>query len=526
MSLSIPDFWKLVLESKLLTREQCQHLATSYGSSQGATADVNALVKWLIGQNVLSAYLATILLAGRPGPFFYGDYKIYDRVDSGRLAGWFRAAHTGTNHPVMLKFLVGAAAQDANLWAYISNTVAATAHPNLVRFYEAVDLTSYKYLVTEDLRGQTLAERLQSSGVLPADEAARVSQFAANGLAHLHQQRRPHGDVRPANIWLEATGNVKLIYEPDVPALAPNLAQPDDALLAKADYLAPEFMQAGKAPDCLTDIYAVGCSLYESMAGRPPFAGGSLPEKMQRHAAEAIQPLEALGVPHPVAQAVAYMMAKNPGIRYQQAAAVVEQLGHFVGAAQSNYQPMAPAASTSSYETWLQQKRAAPAARPVAAQPVAMQPQATVPAPTAPAPIALKPAAPVAVGVAPPKSGGSGSVLTERKERAKVQRKRQLIMLGAASGVALLLLIVGWLVLSNAGGERKPGAAGGKPPSVEPGPATVHSPDDTEKASSTSAEPDAVGGEDAAQAVEDDGKLLGASPTQGPPIDSNYMPNK
>ena len=113
MSLSIPDFWKLVLESKLLTREQCQHLATSYGSSQGATADVNALAKWLVGQNVLSRYQASILLAGRAGPFAYGDYKIYDRVESGRLAGWFRAVHAGTNHPVMLKFLAGDAAQSA-----------------------------------------------------------------------------------------------------------------------------------------------------------------------------------------------------------------------------------------------------------------------------------------------------------------------------------------------------------------------------------------------------------------------------
>ncbi len=142
---------------------------------QGATADVNALVKWLLGQNVLSRYQETILLAGRAGPFAYEDYRIYDRVENGRLAGWFRATRTGTNHPVMLKFLAGEAASNASLWAYITGTIAATAHPKIVWYYDAVDLKSYKFLVTEDLRGQSLAERIQASGVLPADEACRAA---------------------------------------------------------------------------------------------------------------------------------------------------------------------------------------------------------------------------------------------------------------------------------------------------------------------------------------------------------------
>jgi hypothetical protein len=511
MSLSIPDFWKLVLESKLLTREQCQHLATSYGSSQGATADVNALVKWLVDQNVLSRYQATILLAGRAGPFTYGDYKIYDRVESGRLTSWFRAVNSGTNHPVMLKFLVGDAAQNANLWAYITSAVGATAHPNLVRYYEAVDLKSYKFLVTEDLRGQTLAERIQTSGVFPADEASRVSQFAANGLAHLHQQGRPHGDARPTNMWLEATGNVKLIYEPDAPALAPNFAQPTEALLARADYLAPEFLQAGKTPDYLTDIYAIGCSLYESIAGKPPFAGGTLPEKMQRHATEAIQPLEAFGAPASVGQAVAYMMAKNPAVRYQQAAAVVEQLGQFVGAAQANYKPTAAPATAQIYETWLQQKRTAPAAQPVAAQP-------------RPATAAVQAAVPVAVAAAPKKSGGSGSLAAQRKAKAKARQKNQLVVYGAAGGVALVLLIIGGIILSNMSGSDEPPVREDQAAQVGNDPVPVVPADEPTDENNGDTD-SAAAAESGGQIVEDDGKLLWASPTQGQPIEFKYVPN-
>jgi len=517
MSISIADFWTLVLESKLLTREQCQHLATSYGSSQGATADVNALAQWLVAQNVLSRYQASILLAGHPGPFAYGDYKIYDRVESGRLAGWFRAVHAGTNHPVMLKFLAGDAAQNANLWAYIAGTLTATAHSNLVRYYEAVDLKSYKFLVTEDLRGQALAERMQASGALPADEASRVAQLAANALAYLHQQGRPHGDVRPTNLWLEATGNVKLIYEPDVPAVAPNLAQPDEALLAKSDYSAPEFMQAGKSPDHLTDIYALGCSLYELIAGKPPFAGGTISEKMQRHATEAIQPLEAFGAPPPVGQAVAYMMAKNPAIRYQQAAAVVEQLGHFVGAAQANFRPTAVPATAQNYEASLQQNRSTTPI--VTAQPIATHPQTAAQA--------VKVAAPVAIAAPPRKSGGSGSLAAQRKAKAKTRQRNNLISLVSAVGVALLLLIVGGIVLSNMSGNDKPSVPNGAVAQVDPPPAPVpvESPDENEKTKASSGDPDATGGKSGGEVVPDDGKLLWASPTQGQPIELKYVPN-
>jgi eukaryotic-like serine/threonine-protein kinase len=520
MLASIPDFWTVVLESKLLTRDQCQHLATSYGSSPGATADVKSMVTWLVSQNVLSRYQATILLAGRPGPFAYGDYKIYDRVDSGRLAGWFRAVHAGTNHPVMLKFLAGDAAQDPNLWAYISGTLAVTEHPNLVRFYEAVDLKSYKFLVTEDLRGQTLDERIKGAGALSADEASRIAHLAAIALAHLHQQGRPHGNVRPTNMWLEATGNLKLIYEPDNPALAPNLARPDEALLAQADYLAPEFMQSGTTLNQLTDIYALGCSLYELIAAQPPFAGGTVAEKMQRHAMEAIKPLDTFGAPAPVGQAVAYMMAKNPAIRYQQAMAVAEQLEQFVGSARANYQATAAPATAASYEAWLRQNRSTastPAVQPAAAQP---RPSAAV----------VNVAAPVAVA-APTKSGSSGSLVAQRKAKAKARQKNNLILLGSAGGVALLLLIIGGIILSNMGDGDEPDAPNGEVAQSDPVAASVpvDGPSDgveaVEGGNSTVATRVEGAGVSGGEVVPDDGKLLWASPTQGPPIDLKYVPN-
>src|SRR5690606_21911251 len=97
-------------------------------------------------------------------------------------------------------------------------------------------------------------------------------------------------------------------------------------LAQSADYLAPELMQPGRAPDPLSDVYALGCTLYCLLTGNPPFAGGNVQQKMQRHATEPIRPLEAFGIGPPLAQLVPYLMAKNPAVRLQSAAIVAEQL--------------------------------------------------------------------------------------------------------------------------------------------------------------------------------------------------------
>ena len=97
-----------------------------------------------------------VLLGGRSGPFLYADYSVYDRIEKGRLAGSFRAIHRPTGHPVLLTFLTGPVIQDAHLWAAAANEALVASQiisPHAQRFFEPVDLVSFKFLVGEDLRG-------------------------------------------------------------------------------------------------------------------------------------------------------------------------------------------------------------------------------------------------------------------------------------------------------------------------------------------------------------------------------------
>ncbi len=363
MAVSIHEFWKLLVDSRLLTRTQCEQLSQEFGSVKGAAVQGNSrtLAEWLIAQNVLSRYQARVLLAGQPGPFHYGEYKVHDRIEGGTLARMFKAVHVATGHPVALRFLAGTTVQSPERWAQaVSQTRAlfSVIHPNLSRAYELLASSSFKFLAFEDLRGQPLSELLETAGRLPPPDACRIVYQAALGLAHLHQSGRVHGDVRPGNIWILPSGSAKLYFDPFGNRGAVNLLGPDPQghLKDRADYMAPELGQPGRCPDVLTDIYSLGCTMYHTLAGRVPFSAGDTRHKLAAHASQPIQPLDQVaGVPQPMAQLVAYLMAKKPEIRFQQASIVVEQLAGLVNPAFLNPQPAVISPTAAEYEKLVSQ---------------------------------------------------------------------------------------------------------------------------------------------------------------------------
>ena len=464
MARSVSDFWKLVGESRLLSPEQCRHYDQRFGQVKGAATAGNAqtLAEWLIAENALSRYQATVLLAGRPGPFAYGPYTVYDRISAGRLSGMFRAVHAQTGHPVLLQFLSPGSLTE---WSHIvarAGGASAAPSPDLARWHHLCDLGTYKFLVLEDLRGQSYQEVI-ASGQLPAKEACRVALRCAAGLAGLHSRGETHGDVQPANLWRTTEGNVKLLCDP---ALAPGpihlaAADQDGHLLVRCDYLAPELALPGRSPDALSDLYALGCTLYHLLSGRAPFAGGTAVQKAARHASEAIAPLEQLGIAPPVAQTVAYLMAKDPSVRYQSAAAASEALAVLVDDASRALRPTPSSPTLATYESWVAANQAelsprAPAAAPA---PVAIATGQTVAAPVINVNAAPSPATPRAVpqGVAPQGTAVASATVTTslaaRRAERKPSRKNQLIGLGVGAAVIALCGIL-WMLFGPSGDSQ------------------------------------------------------------------------
>ena len=377
MSISIPDFWKLAIDSQLLDLQQCRQYGEAFGNVKGAATQSNArtLVEWLVADNVLSRYQAQVLLAGRAGPFVYGEYKVYDRIKRGLARSVFPAVHMPSQHPVTLFFLPQTETINGSKWAEVlegSAAAIAIQHPNVGRCHELLDAGGYKFVVMEHLSGETAAERLTSRGALPPEEACYVVHQVALGLSQFHNAGRIHGELQPSSIWLGDDGTIKLLQTPlarlpfTPPGVLDRSASPQTLLAA--DYAAPELIQADRARDELTDLYSLGCTFYELLSGHVPFAGDDLQQKLTCHATKAIDSLDAQGVTtQPLAQVVTYMMAKDPSVRYQNAAALVETVAVFVDPARwQKPTPLPPATLATFDSALLHRKSTQIAMRPTA----------------------------------------------------------------------------------------------------------------------------------------------------------------
>jgi serine/threonine protein kinase/predicted negative regulator of RcsB-dependent stress response len=585
VSVSIADFWKILAESRLLVPQQVQQLAGEFGQIKAAaTPTGQTLAQWLVSRNVLSRYQATILLAGRSGPFYYGEYKVYDRVEKGTLAGCFRAVHATTGHPVLLRFLTGDVVSQPQLWQAAAGSVWTASRivsPHVQRYFEPVDLQTFKFVVSDDLRGTALDEQL-TRGRVPPGEACRLARLMALALASMHAAGRVHGDLRPANVLLEAMpkqaaggkqpANAKLLFDvlqtPGPIDLSDQ--QPTGRLAVMADWLAPELLASGRPCDALSDIYALGSTLYAMVAGGPPFAGATLQEKLTRRAKEGLPSLESLGVPPALAQVVANLTAKKPAARCQSALGAAEQLAKLLQPAVLQIEPPAPPPTLAAYEQVMQQRHTAPtpvgvvpatvaggaigvggkplvqtdrdrfaalatgigpkseaapaAAAASGASPFAfshssptLSPAITAAAASSEVAVASPAAVPelnVTVGRKPRSSRSSEEILRRRKAQ---QRRNMLVGLAA---IALLAAggAGGWWYYSThrASGEASVAAVEQAVPTVTEASATAL------PTKTHAAEKD--GGAGSLTLVSDDGKTLWASPTAGQPIEFRLVP--
>jgi serine/threonine protein kinase len=558
--MSLSDFWKLLADSRLLSAAHVQRLATDFQKEKPPSDHtVKTAAQWLMDLRAISKYQAQVLVTGKTGPFFFGDYKLYERIDKGRLTGCFRALHNASKYCVILRFATGAILKDPQQWAAASENAALATQivsPFVQRCFEAADLTRFKFIVSEDVRGGGLEEALTANGgKLPPAEACRLMRQVALGLAAMHSAGRTHGDLRPANVLLETFGNqpanVKLIYDvASLPtAFDSSQLQEGSRLALLADYLAPELLVAGRAPDPLSDIYGLGAILYALLTGKPPFAGGDVQQKLKRQLSEPARPLETMGVPQPLAQLVSYLMAKNPSVRYQSAAQVADQLALFVPPASLSSGPPPPPPTLALYEQYLQ-KKSAPAVKPSARPQPASAAISQTASPTAPGKtpgnddrtqaIAAPPAGEFSINTQPPPR--TSSAANEIAQRRKAQQNRNLLVVGI-TGLALLAFIVlgGTLFLLTRSKSSSKTIA-----KVEPTtPAAV--PADSQKTVNNGADKSAPPGGDQQspasgdnepaaikivsssippiqQVVKDDGKLLWASPTRGKPTTFRCVP--
>ncbi|HEV3080792.1 MAG TPA: protein kinase [Gemmataceae bacterium] len=352
MGASTQDFCSLLVRSRLASDEEVRTLAETWRSDAGDKAeDGEKFAKWLTGREVLTGYQAALLLRGRADHFFLDQYKLLERIGTGRMAGVFKAVHR-LGQVVAIKVLPPSKAKIEEALVRFQREARLSVrlrHPNVVRTYQMGQALGLYYLVMEYLEGETLEEVLKRRGRLPPAEAARILHQAFQGLQHLHEHGIVHRDLKPGNLMLvplslpgqdntlEATVKIldiglgrSLFDENDPWGAAENFQlTTEGSILGEPDYLAPEQARDAHAADIRADIYSLGATFFHALAGHPPFPDSNRVRQLVRHATEAPRPLRELNlaVPEGLQAVVNRLLAKDPAQRPgtpQQAAQCLE----------------------------------------------------------------------------------------------------------------------------------------------------------------------------------------------------------
>ena len=540
MPSTIADFWKLLADSRLVTGEHCQQLQLEFSrSTQGSSAnDPHTLGNWLIAGKILSAYQSTVLLNGHSGPFFYGDFRIQDRITSGRFSGYFQAVHQPTAHHVLLQFLTGDDYQDPTFWQELVSSVhrhSTATGSTLQEVHEILDVGDFRIVVYEDLGdGQTAKQFLATEGRLTADDACRLSWALLHAVYQLHQAGLVSGSICTENLWVAKSGHLYFIRDCTQRPTSSDYRRLDQDPQAQAmvDYCAPELAAGDQPCNALTDMYALGCTCYELLTGKPPFAGPHFTDKLQQHATQPIPPLEALGVPQAVSQLIAYLMAKNPQLRYQNWDDLKEKMATQVKPEHQHLPPVQPSTTLARYQSFAHQrqvtvaaKAAAPLITPAAIPPIQKQtdPTSKTVGSTSAANATDRAASPAENQPQTVAAKKSSTSLDTGKNKQNWWQSSAIIWVSSAIGALILTAIIvfnlpqGQKEVAKNKEQEKTGRTETGKESKNPGKVTKQPPTKDPQRSAKAGP---------TQTIVDDpqGDLLWASPTQGPPFKLSWVP--
>ncbi|MGH2739295.1 MAG: Stk1 family PASTA domain-containing Ser/Thr kinase [Actinomycetota bacterium] len=260
-----------------------------------------------------------------------GRYEIGAALGEGGMAKVFRGTDTVLGRTVAVKVLAPQFAKDKQFverFRREAQAAAALNHPNVVSVYDTGDQGIVHFIVMEYVEGATLAETIGRDGPLHPERAIEIGEAVGRALGAAHAAGVIHRDVKPGNIMLTKDGEVKVMDFGIARAVSTDSVTQTATVLGTASYLSPEQAQ-GETVDGRSDIYSLGCVLYELLTGRPPFVGDTPVSVAYKHVNEPPIPPRTLNgdVPPGLEQIVMKSLAKNAANRFQSANELVEDLG-------------------------------------------------------------------------------------------------------------------------------------------------------------------------------------------------------
>ena len=263
-----------------------------------------------------------------------GAYRLDHFIGGGGMGAVFQALDTTLHRTVAIKVLARQQSDDEENLRRFRNEAQSAArldHENIGRVHAVGSDQGWHYIVLEYIEGMNLRDLVRAEGPFDPARAVDVSIQVAEALEHASQRAVVHRDIKPSNIVITPAGRARIV---DMGLARLHQVAGDGDLTASGmtlgtfDYISPEQARDPRAADVRSDLYSLGCTMYFMLAGEPPFADGTMVQKLLKH-----QQAEPPGigevrsdVPKRLAGIIRRLMEKDPGDRYQRPAVLVAEL--------------------------------------------------------------------------------------------------------------------------------------------------------------------------------------------------------
>ncbi len=262
-----------------------------------------------------------------------GDrYAVERQAGEGGMATVFLAKDLKHERSVAIKVLRPelAASLGGDRFLREIRVAATLQHPNILGLYDSGETEGLLYYVMPFVEGESLRHRLDREQQLPLHDALRITRESAEALQYAHERHIVHRDIKPENILL--LGGHALVADFGIAravseAGGEKLTQTGMAI-GTPYYMSPEQSLGSDRVDARSDVYSLGCVLYELLIGQPPFTGPNAMAIMARHSMEKVPSLQVVrsAVPDEVEDIVMHALEKTPADRFQTMQEMAEAL--------------------------------------------------------------------------------------------------------------------------------------------------------------------------------------------------------
>ena len=265
-----------------------------------------------------------------------GRYRMEREVGRGGMATVYLAQDLKHRRPVAVKVLHPHLAANVGADRFLREIeiAASLTHPHILTLIDSGSADGVLYYVMPFVEGESLRGRLAREGRLPVAEAVELTRKVAGALAYAHAHGVVHRDVKPENVMLHEGEAMVTDF-----GIAKALSDGSESLtqtgmsLGTPAYMSPEQASGEHEIDGRSDIYSLGCMLYEMLAGEPPFTGPTMQAIIVRRFTETARPVRQLRpeVPEDVERALQRALARVPGERFAAAAEFAQALAMAAG---------------------------------------------------------------------------------------------------------------------------------------------------------------------------------------------------